>query len=62
MKDPHGRPRGRKQQPGAAVRRSMVTPFLGAQAEFSGALLRAAVAGRLCKTGHGAGDGGMGIQ
>ena len=62
MSDPHGRPEGRKQQPGAAVRRTMVTPFLGAKAGFRGALRRAARAGSLCRASRGTGDGGMGIQ
>ena len=29
MSAPHGRPKGRQPQPGAAQRRTAVTPFLG---------------------------------
>jgi|GEM_PF-2364853 hypothetical protein len=39
--------------------RTAVTPFLGAQTGFRGALLRAVEAGWLCKASRGAGDGGM---
>ena len=43
-------------------RRTTITPFLGAQAGFRGALLRAAEAGWLCKASRGTGVQEMAVQ